>query len=110
MCQNFEWVLCAVKGQLPGQRGAEMHFAKAPKHMNLGEYYHPEWSGEWWPEPHWENFALSDVFFAEIAILNAVCENSRDLFNVEVGETFECATSSHGFRVLRDTLLGQHAI
>lgn len=41
MCQNLAWQLCAAKGLLPGQGGKLLHFATAPKDLDIAEWEHP---------------------------------------------------------------------
>ena len=67
MCQNLEWVLCAVQGKLPSQRGSDMHFATAPRDLDLDGWYDPSRTGAWWMEPHDWHFAVSDVLYVESA-------------------------------------------
>ena len=99
-------ITCAARGWLPGQRGREMHFATAPRDLDWGGYDDPSRTGSWWMEPHWNTFAVSDVFFAELAILNIICANSADLFAVGVGESFACEEDAEGFAPLRALLIG----
>ena len=90
LCQNLRWLLCAVQGKLPHQKGKELHFASAPKDVDWNVWDDPARGDAWWPEPHESSFAVSDVFFVELALLNALCKNADELFRVEVGETFVC--------------------
>ena len=64
-CQNLQWILCAVQGKLPHQRGADLHFATVPRDLSMAGYRDPGQTGSWWMEPHWQTFAVSDVFYAE---------------------------------------------
>ena len=106
MCQNLRWVLCAVHGRLPSQRHREMRFASAPGSLDFRLYDNPGRGDSWWQEPHSEHFAVSDVFFAEVAILSAICRNVERLFTVARGEPFECDFSRDGYRELSAALLG----
>ena len=44
----------------------------------------------WWPSPHESHFAVSDVFFAEVAILSRICLNVDALFTVGRADIFRC--------------------
>jgi hypothetical protein len=100
------WLSCATRGRLPGQRGRELHFASAPRDLDWAGYEDAGRTGSWWMEPHWQTFAVSDVFFAEVAMLNLLCANSQDLFGVGVGDTFTCDVDPEGLPELRRLLVG----
>jgi len=105
MCQNIEWQMCAINGKLPGQKAREVSFASAPKDV-------PQ---IWWDDPgthptftpNWDGYALGDVFFAELAVTYALCANRHRLFELEVGETFECEKDEAGFEHLIDMFLSK---
>ena len=86
-----------------------MHFALAPKDLDLGEWADQGRTDTWWQEPHDSHFAVSDVFFAEVAILGWICSNANELFAVGRGEAFECTLDESRFRELQRTLLGEGA-
>ena len=94
MCTNLQWQLCAITGKLPGQESPKISFATAPKDLKL----------EWWTDPgrthptypcrgDWcdpNGFSVGDVYFAEVAVTSTICRNRGALFDLEVGELFEC--------------------
>lgn len=45
-------------------------------------------------------FAVGDVFFAEVCIMNRVCQNRQALFELEAGELFECVFNTYEFEQL----------
>ena len=51
-------------------------------------------------------FAASDVFYAQVAILNLVCENRAYLFQLDGGEAFQCRLDYERLEDLRVALLG----
>jgi hypothetical protein len=106
MCVNLAWITCATKGKLPGQRGREMHFALAPRDLSWWGYEDPGSTGSWWMEPRGQTFAVSDVYYAEVAILNRLCGNAQSLFGVGRGATFECDEDADGLPELRRLLVG----
>ena len=106
MCHTFKWLMCAVKGQLPGQRGNEIHFATAPYTLTFAVWDDPGRLGGYWPTPHDQHFAASDVFYAQVAILNLVCENRAYLFQLDGGEAFQCRLDYERLEDLRVALLG----
>jgi hypothetical protein len=99
MCRNLQWVLCAVRGLLPGQRGRGGHapairFAKAPRELDTRDFADPGRpnidGAAWWNEPHATHYAVTDVFFGEVCVLSALCRNSWQLFTVRRGDKFVC--------------------
>ena len=105
MCTNFQWVLCAVRGLLPGQgSGNKIHFAKAPRQLDTRDMEDPGRTGGWWLEPHWQHYAVSDVFFAEVCLLSMLCRNSWQLFTVWRGQMFECDFDEAGYAQLTRAL------
>ena len=52
----------------------------------------------WWQEPHWQHYAVSDVFFAEVCLLSTICRNAWQLFSVNRGEEFVCDYNEAGYR------------
>ena len=103
--------MCAAQGKLPNQRGHELHFATPPKALDLAWYRDPTLTGEWWGMDHKSTFAVSDVFFAEVAILTHVCANAGEaLFAIERGETFVCDLDMRSYWELASALEGGHAL
>ena len=100
MCRNLQWVSCAVQGRLPGQGSAGIRFAKPPKDLDTREFDNPSLAGSWWTEPHWQHYAVSDVFFGEVCILSTICKNSWQLFTVRRGERFDCDYYDAGYQTL----------
>jgi hypothetical protein len=93
MCQNLAWELCALRGKLPGQGGRRVHFATAPKDLDVDVWDHPtDWPcgvggcGK-------SQFAASAVFFAEVCLMRKLCRNGNIIFTLGVGEIFECDVS-----------------
>ena len=87
MCVNLQWQMCAIKGLLHGQGNRKMHFSIAPKDLDMNIFRKP-WScvnGNC--DSH---YAISDVYFVEVCVINHVCRNKAELFALQVGELFEC--------------------
>jgi len=105
MCQNLVWQLCAVQGRLPGQAGRLLHFATAPKELQLHEWEHPtSWPCENGRCPTGK-YSVGDVFFAEIAVFRWICRNTATLFQVDSGVMMECDMDMSAFHHLKDRLL-----
>ena len=51
-----------------------------------------------------DHYAISSVYFAEVCVLNHVCRNGKRLFELEVGELFECDLDVEAFVGLRGLL------
>ena len=100
MCQNFAWQLCAATGRLPGQDGAKLHFATAPKAMRIEEWRRPTS----WPCDNGEpcppgKYAVGDVYFAELAVYRYICSNADELFKVGDGELTRCVVDERAYHV-----------
>lgn len=111
MCRNFQWVLCAVRGLLPGQgRKLGIVFAKAPNELDIRGMDDPlritDPGDSWWFEPHWSHYAVSDVFYGEVCMLSTFCRNAWQLFTVSRGEEFVCDFHEDGYRELVNALQG----
>ena len=91
MCQNLEWIQCALQGLLPGQKSPLMKFAHAPRDLDTRDYEDPSRTGSWWLDPHDTHYAVSDVFFAEVCMLSSMCSNREELFTIGRGDDFTCA-------------------
>ena len=102
---NLRWVMCAALGRLPKQRRNELTFATAPRGLDARVYRDPTLSGEWAPSDSQLNYAVSDVFFAEVCLLSRLCANSDQLFRTRVGEIFTCDFDRDGFVRLANDLL-----
>lgn len=106
MCQNFEWLLCAAQGKLPGQeQPSQMRFASAPKALTLAEWNAPKT----YPCDDGHScagrYTVGDVFFSEVCLLHRICHNGDELFRLERGQPFKCEFSEDGYRdAVRDLL------
>ena len=92
-CRNLHWQMCAAQGKLPGQGGAEIHFAVAPHNLDVGTFRRP---GQ-----HYERtigaFQKSDVYFLQICTLAHICKNGADLFGLFQGQIFMCDLDEDAF-------------
>lgn len=107
MCTNLMWQTCAMKGLLPGQRptGSSrrlMQFSIAPKNLDVGLFDDPQFCvGDCST-----NYAISDVYFAEVCVTSHVCKNKEELFSLETGMLFECDFDEAAYLELRTLLKG----
>jgi len=102
MCTNIEWQACLMQGMLPGQVANEAQFARAPKWLNLAEFWSPL-------DPCRTGdcnlgFATSDVYFWEVCYFNHACSNREELFRMDVGQTFTCEFDVNAYRELQSIL------
>jgi len=105
MCVNLRWVTCAAMGRLPGQRRKELHFATPPNALDERQYDDPALTSEWRPFESAANYAVSDVFFAEVCLLSKLCANRDALFRTGRGDVFTCDFDRSGFIDLANDLL-----
>ena len=89
MCVNLRWVLCALSGKLPGQRGRDVHFALAPSELDWAMWNDVSRAETQIGEPG-VGFAVSDVYFAELSIIHSLCANRQQMLGVRAGEVFRC--------------------
>ena len=106
-CRNYEWLVCAALGAIPGQRGSVMRFAPAPKDLELegGPHplgscnsYHPRGCGD-------RGYASADIYYLEVCIFATICSNAAELFNVDEVHDWTCQVSQSGLSQLKRWLL-----
>eukprot|EP00747_Dinoflagellata_sp_TGD_P127666 gnl/TRDRNA2_/TRDRNA2_174432_c0_seq2.p1 gnl/TRDRNA2_/TRDRNA2_174432_c0~~gnl/TRDRNA2_/TRDRNA2_174432_c0_seq2.p1 ORF type:complete len:297 (+),score=19.78 gnl/TRDRNA2_/TRDRNA2_174432_c0_seq2:67-957(+) len=84
-CMDAQWVICAAKELLPGQGEAGLHFATAPKNLNMKLW------GLWHDVKENERtFDSNPTFIAEVCLLNRFCRNGHQLFSLDYLEVFHC--------------------
>lgn len=106
-CRNFEWQVCAARGELPGQRAPSLVFGTAPGTLDPHGGRLGTCSG-WLPEnmhgrPY--GYANDDIFFLESCLYSQVCTNGDEMFALGVGEHWTCQFSEGAFRELQHLLL-----
>ena len=111
--QLRELRMAGVRGQRPvarqgGPERAEIKFAYEPRDLNTEDGPHPLGAcNSYAPEgcDNGRGYGSSDVFFLEVCVYSTICNNSEDLFKLDVGETFRCNLSHEGFGRLKNWLL-----
>lgn len=111
ICRNLEWQVCAAMGTLPGQRTPQIVFSKAPREMDPGpESDKPFGQCRGWRDRNddCENgYATDDIFFLELCMYNAICDNRDSLWQLDVGTPWQCHLNRTRFDGLRQTLLAE---
>ena len=111
ICRTLEWQTCAAKGRIPGQLNRGILFAKAPNQLDpTGQRGKPLGKCSGWlppkpPEGGLYGYTSDDIFFLEVCLYNQLCSNSRDLFDLTVGDVFICNFSIDRFMELQELLL-----
>lgn len=106
LCRNLEWQICAAKGMLPGQGGFGIRFATAPKRLHTRGNKPFGQCGGWTPTGECNGgYATDDIYFLEICLLNQLCTNNHELFDLEVGQFFVCQLDEARFWELKEILL-----
>lgn len=90
MCQNLEWLMCALQGKLPGQASGEMRFATPPKLLTNALWAAPKTYPCDDGRSCDNRYTVGDVFYSEACILLRVCRNGNDVFRLEYGQSFVC--------------------
>jgi len=82
LCANLQWMVCAVHGELPGQRGdSTVLFAAAPYTLGRIEDLARRTKVSYW---------VSDVYYLEVCLFNHICRNRHELFSLARGKAFRC--------------------
>lgn len=103
-CRNLEWQVCAARGLLPGQGNRNIRFAfrpglLVPEYIGSCTGYHPAGCGN-------EGYASYDIFYLEVCMFSTMCSNGDALFDLQVGQTWQCNLDHRRFIQLRDWVLG----
>ena len=110
MCKQFEWTMCAARGKLPGQNGTNaIRLATAPKRVAMDEWgAHPIGSCRSYAPvagcTRGKSYASSDIFYAQVCLLSAICKNFYGLYTLSEGEDFHCELSDRDARERFDEL------
>ena len=92
-----------------------MHFSIAPKDLDVAHFLgRPASDTESGPSASSASssvrsgvalrYEVSDVYYAEVCVLNHVCRNRRKLFSLKVGALFECQLDEAAFEELQTIL------
>ena len=89
ICRNLEWQVCAAKGQLPGQGGHDIIFARSPNSLDPSSREKPLGQCRGWRPGGAGNcmrdgYATDDIFFLEVCLFNQICSNGHELFQLNV--------------------------
>ena len=122
ICRNLEWMVCAARGKLPGQRGDVIHFAKRPNELvpnsedkplgkcrgwRAGDHechddpYNGPFDGESEKKRRITGYATDSIFFLEVCMYSQICSNGDELFGLFVGQDWRCQFSETGFKDLQ---------
>ena len=109
LCRNLEWLSCAARGQLRGQRASPtLVFARPVRLLNTDggalpldgcrkEATGARNSSATHPQkcPHGaQSYTSADVFFLEVCMLSWICSNGADLFAARAKATNETSSSN----------------
>ena len=104
-CQLFEWTMCAARGMLPGQQGEDViRMATSLKTTYVTESgAHPIGSCRAYAPrqgcTHGTAYASSDLFYAQVCMLSALCKNFFLMYVLPEGGDFRCQLSDDGFEM-----------
>ena len=106
VCRNLEWQVCAAKGWLPSQGNTGIRFATAPNSLHTHGWKPFGKCGGWTPTGKCDGgYATDDIFFLEVCLLNQICVNGHELFELKVGQPFYCQFDDARFIELKEILL-----
>jgi hypothetical protein len=103
MCRNLEWLVCAAKGILPGQRGTGIVSDPPPGSLPIGKLFETKSNGV---EP--TGYTPSTPYYLEVCALSAFCENRADLFLISSTAQFRCRWAPGALRRFVKQMAGDY--
>lgn len=124
MCVDTQWVMCALRGRLPGQKYNEIAFTQ-----NIGNQDEVDLTlrntdpfvGDWlectWLPPkdyphNFEDIPIQGpcyaIYYMELSIVNYVCANSHEMWKTPKGGTFKCTIDEDAYNQLGRALMDGH--
>ena len=106
---SLEWLVCAARGLLRGQKSRKIRFARDLRWIRLQGGPNPRFgvcSG--WTDVGCDTqtrFANDDIFFLEVCLFSKICTNREQLFRTGRGADFVCELDREGMAQLRDLLV-----
>ena len=98
MCQNMQWQLCAVLGQLPGQGLSKaLRYATKPTSLDIKEWRAPQSYPCDSGKSCEGKYTVGDIYFAEVCILQRVCRNTQAMFEAAEGDLVVCDYDAEAF-------------
>ena len=90
-------MICAARGQLPGQTSSKILFSLAPNELDASADSRKPF-GQCRGYRDWKlscehGYATDDVFFMEVCLFNQLCANRQELWSVRRGQPFVCELS-----------------
>ena len=96
ICENFHWMVCAARGDLPGQQHSrQIEFSLAPGSLDRVEDLGTINRG---------GYQVNDVYYLEICLFAHVCKNGDELFGLRKGAGFVCDLQPERVRDLASLL------
>ena len=77
-----------------------LHFSIAPRDLDVRVFERASECDDWGCY-----YSVEDVYYAEVCILHHICRNGAALFDLDVGEFFECDFDGARLIEMRDVLL-----
>jgi hypothetical protein len=83
--------MCAAWGKLPGQDRRHIIFARAPSSLDFVNSPRVDnCSGYSDIRCNKSGYATDSIFFLEVCFYSQICSNGHELFQLEVGQPWEC--------------------
>mmetsp|Transcript_13863 Transcript_13863/g.20459 ORF Transcript_13863/g.20459 Transcript_13863/m.20459 type:complete len:368 (+) Transcript_13863:77-1180(+) len=90
MCRNLEWVVCSIRGMLPGQKDTDgrIHFVVPPSTLDVGEFLYRNKTCRGRCDNRYKE---RDIYMMEVSVVSFLCKNRDQLFQLEQNQTgFYC--------------------
>jgi|EP00966_Prymnesium_polylepis_P148142 hypothetical protein len=81
MCRNTEWMVCVIQGKADwgGYGSGEIIFTYAPRMLDIDDFN---------SRPNF--YVENDIYYLEVCVLNEMCSNHNEIFQLDVGDSFFC--------------------
>jgi len=99
ICRNYEWLVCSALGKLPGQGSKTIIFSEAPSALDFTRSPRLGHCSGWSPiDCQGQNgYATDSIFFLEVCLYSQICANGHELFELKVGQPWQCEFDDEAF-------------
>lgn len=114
-CRNLEWLMCAIRGMIPGQQNGNIIFANPPSslfpaHSKTHIGHCKGWlptalPDKQFPRAGYYGYANDDIYYLESCFFSMLCRNRDQLFKIRYAQDFVCDLDEGKFWEIAHLLL-----